>query len=296
MRILLLVLPTLLSVFAIGADLDSSSFSSANNWYLLDKDDNMPQFPAYSTGDKVPIDCIQRRIDDGEHKFDEQKNIIFDSFPKCKETNDYLHFKYNVNEDIQCTVGLTDELFHLFQLYVHEDAPFSCRLPLTGSKARMSAHQEGISVPLAFNFRGRVSEAHIDIDNYMNVIIQTPTNYKSIVSAVGWSAGTNLTRIIIGDYLTLNFAVRWIGSVSPRSSDGADSKYGVLPFADGFYALPKSITYNFSSYLVSLGLIIAVLSSLATYYVSYSYLLRKVKKFGYPVPGDDGERGFSKKD
>ncbi|GMM35168.1 hypothetical protein DASC09_024930 [Saccharomycopsis crataegensis] len=289
MRSLLILDKMLFVVFICAAQ----AMNNRNkDWFLLDKQDNIPEFSEYTNGDTVPVTCIQRRIDGGIHKIDARKNIIFKGFPKCKETNDFLRFSYKTNQDFTCTIHLADELFHLFQLYIHEDAPFSCRLPII--KEKKTADKHGLSVPLTFNFRGRSSENYIDIDNNMNVIVQAPSGYNSIVSAVGWSSGTNLTRVIVGDYLPLHFSVRWLHNAEPKYSNNIET-----PFTDGFYALPNSVSYNFGKQLTLVGLVIGILSSIITYYISYNFLLKKTKKFGFPVPNkfeDGGENGLVKKD
>lgn len=280
----------LLVTFYIGL---IEALVSSKDWYLVNKQDKIPEFEPLRRGQELGVECIQRRIDDGEHKFDENKNIIFGKFPRCIEHNDYLKFKYNKNQDLTCTVVLTDELFHLFQLYIHEDSPFSCRLPIT-SNPTMSDHQEGLTVPMTFNFRGRVSESHLDIDTNMNVIVQTPQDTPTILSAVGWSSGTNFTKVIIGDHLPIRFSVRWIGSVSPKNQ--AKAQYNI-PFTDGYYALPKSITYNHQKIYILISVLVGLISSVATYTVTYKYFLYKSKKFGFAVLNfDGGESGLNKKD
>lgn len=270
-----------------GAILSLSSLVSCQ-WYPAMKDGEVPtDLEGFQTGDKMYLECIQRQIDTGEHKFDDQGRIVYAPFPKCKETETGLSLKYGVNEDLNCTIGFTDELYHLFQLYIHEDAPFSCRLPISSEADYIQ--KGGAYVPITFNFRGEVHDSHIDVDNSLNVIaVGSELDHGdggSIVSATAWASGTNLTRIVIGDYLTLNLGVRWLQDLSPSSSTSEG-----LPFTDGFYKLPKSFmslqAHWFYFYLV----ISAAIGAIIMYLVGMSTKKKQYQKWVDP------EVGFSKKD
>ncbi|CAI5756399.1 unnamed protein product [Candida verbasci] len=158
----------------------------------------------YIIGQDIPFDCIQRNIDTGEHIF-EQNKIVYGPPPKCLESSKPLTFKYGIEQDFNCTITITDELYHLFQLYLHEDVPFSCRIPL--SSEHMSIEKGGTSIPFTFNLRGSLSDSHLDIDPNLNVLF-TPFQ-NSFVSAIAYSSSLNTTRVVIGDKLTLHFASRW---------------------------------------------------------------------------------------
>ncbi|EMG49770.1 hypothetical protein G210_5408 [Candida maltosa Xu316] len=164
----------------------------AVDWYPIDSKGEIPtNIKPYIKGQDVPFDCIQRNIDNGEHKFDDKDKIIYGPFPKCKETNKPLMFQYGINQDLNCTIQFTDELYHLFQLYLHEDVPFSCRLPL--SSEPLSIEKGGASIPLTFNFRGTLSDSHIDIDHSMNVVLTKPANDNvdefTFISAIAYGSG-----------------------------------------------------------------------------------------------------------
>ncbi|CUM63149.1 uncharacterized protein PRCAT00000716001 [Priceomyces carsonii] len=213
------------------------------SWFPVDFKGSIPvDFSPFVKGEQITIDCSARNIDNnGEHKFDDKLRVIYTAFPTCKESGKPLEFKYGINEDLQCTIEFTDEIYHLFQLYIHEDAPFSCRLPTSSSTNYLE--QGGAYVPLTFNLRGEVRESHLRIDNNINVIIVTPSTHKSeqntFISAVGWSSGTNLTRIKIGDELPLKFAIRWFDQLDNEGSLTQGMKNIQLPYADGFYKLPN---------------------------------------------------------
>ncbi|CAK9435663.1 uncharacterized protein LODBEIA_P03900 [Lodderomyces beijingensis] len=241
--------------------------SCALQWFPVNSKGEIPlEIEPFEKGQEVQFDCIQRNIDNGEHKFDQQNKIIYGPFPKCKETSKPFSFAYGVNQDINCTIEFSDELYHLFQLYIHEDAPFSCRLPL--SSEMLSIEKGGAYIPFTFNFRGEISESHLDIDSSMNVLITKPSNdlaeQYTFISAVAFGSGTNTTRIVIGEELTLNFAIRWFDSLSVKGKTGYD-----LPYDDGFYKFPMSfipMSYTvFYSYISLTSVVTALMTLLITY-------------------------------
>ncbi|KAI5951283.1 hypothetical protein KGF54_004357 [Candida jiufengensis] len=237
--------------------------SAAIQWFPLDSDGNIPKIQPYTKNQEILFDCIQRNIDNGEHKFDQQNKIIYGPFPKCKETQKPLVFKYGINEDLNCTVQFTDELYHLFQLYIHEDVPFSCRLPMSSEIA--SIEKGGAYIPFTFNFRGDITDSHIDLDHSMNVIITKPSNNEpeqnTFISAIAYGSGTNTTRIVIGDEITLNFAVRWLDQLKVDGSKGYD-----LLYKDGFYKFEFGTTSVVSMFYLPFACIItAVLVFALTY-------------------------------
>lgn len=247
-------------------------------------------FKPYVFGEEVMIDCIQRNIDNGEHKFDEKDRIIYAPFPTCRETGKPLTLSYGVSQDVNCTIGFTDELFHLFQLYIHEDAPFSCRIPF--SSEPNSIESGGAFVPMTFNIRGEIHDAHLDIDSNINVLVTKPqgsnAQENTIVSAVAFSSGTNATRVVIGDHLTFNLAVRWLNNIAPANSNGAVD----VPFADGFYKFPlNSIPMSYTIFFVYLA--IAVVGSGAVVLgLSYKSISKKMKNKHYKALETD----FGKED
>jgi hypothetical protein len=142
-----------------------------------------------------------------------QENIIYVDFPTCKETGKPLTFHFLQDERINCTFPLVDETFHLFQLYIHEDAPFSCRVA-NGSYAADTSEPSYINMPL--NVQGDISKSHLDIDSTLNILFFTrptdPLNANSVapMSAIGFSTAYSMPkRYIIGDYITFEIDVRW---------------------------------------------------------------------------------------
>lgn len=222
--------------------LASPVFCASRQFFPLDRDASVPEIvEQYSPGQPILMDCIARHIDLGEHKLDEHKKMIHVPFPKCRETSLPLTFAYGVDVDQQCTVAFTDELYHLFQLYIHEDVPFSCRIPL--SPEANYVEKGGAYIPLTFNFRGSIYDLHLQIDTSMNVLFTTPeskhTPLATIVSAIAFGLGTDTTKVAIGDHVTLDFAIRWLKS-SPSTNVLQEDLS--VPFVEGFYKLPMHLT------------------------------------------------------
>ncbi|KAH3673061.1 hypothetical protein WICMUC_003894 [Wickerhamomyces mucosus] len=231
-------------------------------------------FNAYNHDDLLDIQCIQRQIDNGEHKFDSNGDIIYSPFPVCAETGQPLSLRYGQGGFINCTVVLTDELYHLFQLYLHEDAPFSCRIP--SNKGINSKIDKTGYIPLTFNLRGNLEASHLDLDTSLNIILQKSAKGE-VVSSIAYSSGSETHRYIIGDLLTLQLNVNWFDEL----------KTGDL------YAL--KIGYDFKSifFIVALGVIFG---ATITYGILYGYFnQRLIRDLGYK-PGYSAELGFEKDD
>lgn len=270
---------------------------AVGKFFPLDKKGEIPlEIKPYEQGQEVFIDCISRNIENGEHNFDDKDKIIYVPFPNCQETGKPFSLKYGINEDINCTIGFTDELYHLFQLYIHEDAPFSCRIPLSSEPYYLE--KGGAYIPLTFNFRGEIHDSHLDVDSSMNLMVTKPSNNKpeqnTVISAIAWSSSTNTTRVVIGNYLTLNFAVRWLDGLKNYGSQADTFANNGLPFSDGFYRFPlKFIAMSSSLFLTYMGLACTLTSAIVLAF-SYRLLTTKISKNMYRSL--DTEAGFAKQD
>ncbi|PGH01595.1 hypothetical protein GX51_05160 [Blastomyces parvus] len=86
--------------------------------------------PGYAHGQNVPVSCLNRDIETGEHITDPAGKLQYITFPTCNETSAPLSFRYGISETITCTIhSLSDTLYHLLEYYVHSDVPLTCRLP-----------------------------------------------------------------------------------------------------------------------------------------------------------------------
>ena len=131
----------------------------------------------------------------------------------------------DVLADINCTIpALSDSLFHLFEFYIHNDAPLTCRvpsIPLPSSPALTPQEY----THLQFALTGTLQLSHLHINPKLNVIMHTTPlqgkgklrNKKSsdlegqILAATAYSLPptSSSPRLIIGDALPLQLSVRW---------------------------------------------------------------------------------------
>ncbi|KAJ2986970.1 hypothetical protein NUW58_g4768 [Xylaria curta] len=96
--------------------------------------------PSYHYGASIPVECMNRSIETGEHIQNARDEIQWIPFPVCNETGKPLEFHYGIETELNCTVPVIDDpFFHLLEFYIHSDAPLSCRLP-----SRPPAHVEVI--------------------------------------------------------------------------------------------------------------------------------------------------------
>ncbi|CEP20565.1 unnamed protein product [Cyberlindnera jadinii] len=241
--------------------------------FPLNKQLKPPTIAPYSIGDDVAVECIQRQIDTGEHKFDADGNIIYGQFPVCAETGKPLSLRYGISDDFNCTVALTDEQFHLFQLYIHEDSPFSCRVPY-------SSNPQDAAIPFTLNFRGHLETSHLDIDTTMNVMAHKHKD-GTIMTMIGYASGSQTKRYIIGDQLTIQFSVNWVEE-SHRHND------------DTFFTVRIGFGVKF---LWIVALASATIGGLLVFVTLYTRFNKKlIKELGY-TPGFTTELGIaSKKD
>ncbi|GME82260.1 unnamed protein product [Ambrosiozyma monospora] len=163
--------------------------------------DSLSYLRSYKKDDVIPLECIQRQIDNGEHVFDKDGNIVYTSFPKCLETNKPLYFLYGKDEEIKCTLKFEDEVYHMFQLYLHQDVPFTCRYALRPDSK--------LYLPLDINLRGTVEESHFDLDPNVNILLLN-NKEDELVAATAFSSSLNTTKVIIGDTVQFKFNIKWL--------------------------------------------------------------------------------------
>lgn len=130
-------------------------------------------------------------------------------FPTCNETSLPLALRYGVSETITCTIdALPDTLYHLFEYYVHSDAPLTCRVPTrplsasstleAGNKHASSSSAAGkvydiVDInsdgsagdsgppytPLTIALQGTLQRSHLHIWTDMNVIVHQISSVES---------------------------------------------------------------------------------------------------------------------
>ncbi|KAF2847054.1 hypothetical protein T440DRAFT_540238 [Plenodomus tracheiphilus IPT5] len=192
----------------------------------------------YNQGERIPVSCLNRTIETGEHITDSAGHLQYIPFPTCNETSRPLELFYGREHDINCTIDfVTDSFFHLLEFYIHNDAPLSCRIPskplppsVLETQYRVSdeSTQEGamgtqstLYTPLIVALSGTLQLSHLHVGNAVNLLVhageKTPgTKGGSIDAATAYSIAshTRNTKITIGDALPLSFSVRWYPSTT----------------------------------------------------------------------------------
>ncbi|ODQ63484.1 hypothetical protein NADFUDRAFT_47875 [Nadsonia fulvescens var. elongata DSM 6958] len=232
---------TALLAFTVG----TAASTGLTEAYPTSQDDAPNKLSPFNFGNRLAVECIDRNIDNGEHKFDEAGNVVYTAFPTCRETTSPLSFKYGVDETFNCTVGFTDTLFHLFQFYIHEDVPFSCRIAASSS----SVDGDGLTIPLTFNFRGHITDSHLDIDSDVKAIFLHSKESKTPVSAVAFSAGTETSRYIIGEYMTIQLSTRWYA--------GEKGRFNLPSYASSHFN-STTFAYCIATFIATSALIIVI--------------------------------------
>ncbi|EEP77320.1 predicted protein [Uncinocarpus reesii 1704] len=120
---------------------------------------------------------------------DSSGKLQYIPFPTCNETSEPLSFRYGISETVTCTIdSLSDTLYHLFEYYVHSDAPLTCRIPTvpllqpskhfdptaTGEGSHEAFLEGGAPAPftpLTIALQGTLQKSHLHIWSDMNVLM-----------------------------------------------------------------------------------------------------------------------------
>ncbi|KAF2877419.1 hypothetical protein BDV95DRAFT_559214 [Massariosphaeria phaeospora] len=193
--------------------------------------------PGYRLDEPIPVSCLNRTIDTGEHVTDVRTGQLqYIPFPVCNETGRPLELFFGVEKEINCTIDfVTDEFFHLLEFYIHNDAPLTCRIPskpLPPSvleneyKVSDQESQEGalgsqstLYTPLIIALAGTLQLSHLHVGNYLNLLVHAMPKSVSLgtidaATAYSISSHTRNTKVTIGDSLPLSFSVRWYPSTT----------------------------------------------------------------------------------
>ncbi|ODV91996.1 hypothetical protein CANCADRAFT_55744 [Tortispora caseinolytica NRRL Y-17796] len=203
-------------IFAfIGACLGNSAIQG-------DEQDILPvPIVPFAKGDVMYVECIKRQIDNGEHLFGPNGEILYEPFATCQETGRPLEFHYGVGGRQQCTIKLDDRAYHMLQLYVHQDAPLTCKIS-------SSANYKD-TIPIVFTLRGRVQESHVDVDSHLNVVFHSIDNVPVAVGA--YARGAETSRMMINSELKMIFDVTWMPLTHITDTVSATNKMSVLIIA-----------------------------------------------------------------
>ncbi|OAQ99625.1 hypothetical protein LLEC1_08166, partial [Akanthomyces lecanii] len=86
-------------------------------------DSDHAALPSYHYGAAIPIECMNRSSETGEHIEDSNHQLQWIPFPVCHETSKPLEFGYGIEGEVNCTIPISHEFFHLLEFYIHSDAP-----------------------------------------------------------------------------------------------------------------------------------------------------------------------------
>ncbi|KAF4555654.1 Hypothetical protein D9617_2g056170 [Elsinoe fawcettii] len=179
----------------------------------------------YKLGDPIPVTCLNRTAE-GEHITDPSGALQYIPFPTCNETSRPLELYFGIEKDINCTIDfVSDPFFHLLEYYVHNDSPFTCRIPSRPHTSSLTTqHKDSVEgqgslsehfIPLIIALTGTLQLSHLHVSNHLNVLLHAApksTEPGVIQAGTAYSIATAAqpaTRIIIGDALPLRFSVRW---------------------------------------------------------------------------------------
>lgn len=196
----------------------------------------------YVKGDLVPVSCLNRTFDTGEHITDSNGNLQYIPFPICNETDHPLAFPYGTPITITCTIAsLEDQLYHLLEFFVHSDVPLTCRVPsyplsrqvATLNTLEPSAMIDGNGVvgtraseawtPLTVALQGTLQLSHLHLHTSVNVLFHTSidamdTSPSHLIASTAYSLpnltdpslSSEGTKVLRTEPLAFTFNVGWV--------------------------------------------------------------------------------------
>jgi hypothetical protein len=110
---------------------------------------------------------------------DSKGDLQYIPFPVCNETSRPLELVFGSEADINCTlISISDPLFHLFEYYIHNDAPLSCRLPSLPPSMHATTKDPSYT-HLQIALSGTLQLSHLHINPQLNVIVHTTSTKPS---------------------------------------------------------------------------------------------------------------------
>jgi hypothetical protein len=190
---------------------------------------------------------------------DSRGKLQYIPFPICAETSAPLSLRYGHSGLQNCTISLTDPLFHLLEFYIHNDSPLTCRVPslrftidpsvvsrsdsTAAAAAASDPSEDDGFTPLSVGLAGVLQHSHLHIGNSLNVALHTTTTntgrrpagqkragagrerqkaggHIEAAGAYSVASATRNVRIVIGDDLTFMLDVRWYEGLALPRADG----------------------------------------------------------------------------
>ncbi|KAK7187891.1 hypothetical protein DPSP01_003215 [Paraphaeosphaeria sporulosa] len=190
----------------------------------------------YNLGEPIPVSCLNRTVETGEHITDASGQLQYVPFPTCNETGRPLELFFGVEQSLNCTLDfISDPFFHLLEFYIHNDAPLSCRIPSkplppsvlekdfrevdeTTQEGALGS-QSSLYTPLVVALSGTLQLSHLHVGNDLNLLVHAKPKSEdpgTIDAATAYSIAshTRNARVTIGDSLSLHFSVRWYPSTT----------------------------------------------------------------------------------
>ena len=160
------------------------------------------------------------------------------------------------DSDINCTIPfLSDPLFHLFEFYIHNDAPLTCRVPSLPLDTRKHHKAHDYTI-FQIALSGTLQLSHLHINPQLNVIMHTTSSTvkgkgkrkgkdfdveSQILAASAYSLPPSLSspKTVIGDPLPLQLSVRWYTqrTLPPSTSRFSSGLGGHVHISTVFYCL-----------------------------------------------------------
>ncbi|OAA58345.1 hypothetical protein ISF_06884 [Cordyceps fumosorosea ARSEF 2679] len=235
--------------------------------------------PSYHYGAPIPIECMNRSSETGEHIEDSNHQFQWIPFPECRETGKPLEFGYGIEGEVNCTIPISHDFFHLLEFYIHSDAPLSCRLP-----ARPPAEVSVVGevppprehVPLVFAVAGTLQLSHMHVSTRMNVLLHAVPKHHLhrhdsgvIDSAISYSTSPLAhaiedgspasTKLTIGEPLPLRFSVRWFPGPHLPHSEGRVEWQGLgghIYASTFFYSVVSFVAGALVAAMYTLGVVL----------------------------------------
>ncbi|KAM3486759.1 hypothetical protein MY8738_000253 [Beauveria namnaoensis] len=238
--------------------------------------------PSYHYGAPIQIECMNRSSlllrlrETGEHIEDNNHQLQWIPFPVCKESGKPLEFGYGIEGEVNCTIPISHDFFHLLEFYIHSDAPLSCRLParppavvsVIGESPPPQEH-----IPLVFAVAGTLQLSHMHVSTHMNVLLHSVPKHHVhhhdsgvLDSAISYSTsplshmeGTESTKLTIGEPLPLRFSVRWFPTPHLPHSEGRVEWQGLgghIYASTFFYSLVSFIAGGLVAAMYTLGIVL----------------------------------------
>ncbi|KAK8010927.1 hypothetical protein PG990_009892 [Apiospora arundinis] len=155
--------------------------------------------PAYHYGASIPVSCMNRSIETGEHIQDAHDEIQWIPFPPTP--------------------------------------PLACRLPSRPAphiEAVGEAPYKQEYIPLVFALAGTLQKSHLHISTHLNVLLHStpkhhvhPHDSGVLDSGIAYSTsplshmeGSQTKRLVIGDPLPLSLSVRWFPTPALPKTEG----------------------------------------------------------------------------